>query len=127
VIAFSAACGTIVVSLLIFLVRPLRVPRRGVDMATPVDANVAVYRQQLAELEADLGAGLVADDQFFIERDALEERVIADLAQGSHAIGKARPIVRPGRLTYWLIIGVPLAAALIYAAIGAPHAILQSP
>ena len=126
-IAFAAACGTIVVSLLIYLVRPLRVTQCGADMATPVDATVAVYRQHLVELEADERAGLVADDQFLIEREALEERVIADLAPGPHANGTARPTVEPGRLTYLLIVGLPLAAAVIYFAIGAPHAILQSP
>jgi cytochrome c-type biogenesis protein CcmI len=126
VIAFSAACGMVVVSVLIFLVRPLRATSRA-ETATPSDAVVAVYRRQLAELEADERAGLVAQDQFLIERDALEERVIADLAEGSHSDRNTTPTPQPGRLKYVLVIGVPLVAALLYLAIGAPDAILPSP
>jgi cytochrome c-type biogenesis protein CcmH len=126
-IAFSAACGALVVSVLIFILRPLRVTSRGAEMVTPVDANLAVYRRQLAELEADRHAGRVADDQFLIERDALERRVIADLAEGSQSNRKAKPTVQPGLFRYVLVIGLPLVAALLYLAIGAANAILQSP
>jgi cytochrome c-type biogenesis protein CcmI len=126
-IAFSAACGTLVVSVLIFLVRPRRVAGRGAETGTQVDAVVAVYRRQLAELEADRRHGLVADDQFLSERDELERRVIADLAEESYSNGRAKRSVHLGGLKYVIVIGVALMAALVYLAIGAPNMILQSP
>jgi cytochrome c-type biogenesis protein CcmH len=125
-IAFSAACAAFVVAVLMIIVRPLRVTSRSQQTGTHNDAVVAVYRRQLAELEADRRHGLVADDQFLSERDDLEQRVIADLGEASHSKGTARPTVHPGGLTYVIAIGLPLAAALLYLVIGAPDVILNA-
>lgn len=123
-IVFLAACGALLVLLLVFLVRPGRIPARG-DKGS--EAVVAVYRRQLVELEADRRDGLVADDQYLIDRDDLEQRAITDLAAESSAKRKAAPVGQLGGLTYALVIAVPIVATLVYLAIGAPDAILSRP
>ena len=82
-VVLTAVCGMLVVSVLTFIVRPLRVSGRGRATAQPPDANVAVYRSQLDELESDRRDGRFTDDEYLVERDDLERRVIEDLAAGS--------------------------------------------
>lgn len=50
-----------------------------------MDANLAVYRRQLAEMEADLRDGIITNEQFLCDREELEQRVIVDLRKPSHA------------------------------------------
>jgi len=44
------------------------------------EANVEVYRDQLAELEADLANGLVSPEQYPQDRDEIERRLLVDVA-----------------------------------------------
>jgi cytochrome c-type biogenesis protein CcmH len=101
--------------------------RRILEEREVIDANVVVYRQQLAELEADRRDGIVTDDHFLIEQELLEERVLADLSGDPQRRAVASPTARTGALMYFLAIGLPLAAILIYLAIGAPGAIVHAP
>jgi cytochrome c-type biogenesis protein CcmH len=55
-------------------------PDRSAPTAT--EANLSVYRSQLHELTCDRRDGLVSDDDFARERDALEWRLILDLREG---------------------------------------------
>jgi cytochrome c-type biogenesis protein CcmI len=42
------------------------------------DPNVNVYREQLAEMEADLRSGLMPREQFDRDREELDRRVLED-------------------------------------------------
>jgi cytochrome c-type biogenesis protein CcmI len=96
------------------------------ELARP-DAIVAVYGRQLDELESDRRHGLFTDDEFLVERDDLERRVIGDVAEPSPLDDRARPTAHATRLRYILAVGMPLAAAVLYLALGAPHVISQAP
>jgi cytochrome c-type biogenesis protein CcmH len=49
------------------------------------DANVAVYRRQLDDMESDLRQGLITNEQFLEDREELEQRLILDLPRDSLA------------------------------------------
>ena len=42
------------------------------------EANIAIYRDQLAELEADLRNGIVSEEQYAQDRDDIERRLLED-------------------------------------------------
>jgi cytochrome c-type biogenesis protein CcmH len=46
-------------------------------------ANIAIYRDQLSELEADLQNGIVSQDQYTQDRDEIERRLLEDTAATS--------------------------------------------
>lgn len=106
-----------------FIVTPLlrrRAPATGNDRS---DANAAIYRAQLAELEAERAQGLVSAERFDETRAEIERRLAEDLASGE-AAGKATgPQWRGSRLALALGLVVPLAAGALYLLVGAPGAL----
>ena len=72
--AFLGAVAALLAVVLAYMLRPLlRAARPGVSR----DAlNVALYRDQLAELEADLRAGTLAPDQYEKSREDMERRTM---------------------------------------------------
>jgi cytochrome c-type biogenesis protein CcmH len=110
-------------------------------------ANIAVYRDQLSELEADLRNGIIAEDQYAQDREEIERRLLEDTTSAPRKKPRA-PTVRNRAflfalvaplvgLTYYLrsknstpapinppntvfLLGVvlPLVAVLLYLALG---------
>jgi cytochrome c-type biogenesis protein CcmH len=90
-------------------------------------ANVAIYRDQLAELEVDLRNGIVSQEQYAQDRDEIERRLLEDTATaatGATAARKAATVPPPNRSTaYALAFGLPLVAVVFYLQIGSPKSI----
>jgi cytochrome c-type biogenesis protein CcmH len=91
-------------------------------------ANVAIYRDQLAELEADLRNGIVSQEQYAQDRDEIERRLLEDTATTAKsttpAPRKAATAPPPSRNTaYALAVGLPLVAVIFYLQIGQPKSI----
>lgn len=91
-------------------------------------ANVAIYRDQLAELESDLQNGIVSQEQYAQDRDEIERRLLEDTAATGatpaprKAATGATPA--PSRSTaYALAVGLPLVAVAFYLLIGKPKSI----
>jgi cytochrome c-type biogenesis protein CcmH len=86
------------------------------------DANVAIYRDQLRELAADLAAGKLAQADYDRARGELEARLLEDVAVPDEA-----QAARGGRAAL-VSLGVllPVAALAVYLVVGNPRA-LQSP
>jgi len=104
---------------LLFIVPPLA--RRAASAGASRDAvNVAVYRDQLRELEADLRSGTLAPDQHDKARAEIEERLAADLGK-SEAAAQAPASARRAALA--LGLAVPVCALAIYLAVGTPRAL----
>ncbi|TMG72931.1 MAG: c-type cytochrome biogenesis protein CcmI, partial [Betaproteobacteria bacterium] len=78
VTAFVVLGAVLIAGALLFVVPPLlrRSSRTG---ATRDAVNVAVYRDQLRELDADLRAGTLASDQHEKARREIEARLLADV------------------------------------------------
>jgi len=77
-------------------------------------ANIAVYRDQLAELEADLRHGIVSKEQYAEDRDEIERRLLEDtVTSKSKRATPAQPSVRNRALLLASIAG-PLVAIVYF-------------
>jgi cytochrome c-type biogenesis protein CcmH len=118
-LTFPVVAALCVVLALVFLVTPLlRRPTSGVSSET---ANVAVYRDQLAELDADVARGTLSPERHAEARAEIEQRLAEDLASR-----EATRVVesRAGRrLAMALAVLLPAAAIGIYLGLGNPAAL----
>lgn len=126
-IVFGVICSLLIVLALASILPPLRHPDRIAATSTRTEANVAVYRGQLAEIESDLRHRIITTEQFVLDREELEKRLIVDVPKESHASRKERPALGSDMLIYGLAVGVPLTAILLYLALGTTPSLLQSP
>ena len=94
--------------------------RNGKKNSVAADAlNVAVYRDQLRELEADRAAGTLTEDNYQRARVELERRMLDDVDQQQHATPQTA-----GRLSAWLVgAAAPLLAVGVYFVAGNPRAL----
>ena len=94
--AFIVTGVVLVAGALLFVVLPL--VRRGPRLGATRDAvNVAVYRDQLRELDADLRAGTLASDQYEKARREIEARLLTDECPRYRIEGTPRPQHAPPR------------------------------
>lgn len=85
------------------------------------NANIAVYRDQLAELEADLRNGIIGQEQYAQDRDEIERRLLDDT---STVKTKPKTVSASARSTaYAIALGLPVAAIVFYLNVGNPKAI----
>ena len=89
------------------------------------EINIAVYRDEMKELEEDLATGTLAEDQFQIAKKELEARLVEDAMtkEDQLEIG-AKP---DRRLVWGLAATIPLAAFSLYFWLGNPSAFMSSP
>jgi cytochrome c-type biogenesis protein CcmH len=66
------------------------------------EANVEVYRDQLSELEADLANGIVSPEGYKDDRDAIERRLLADVAETPQQI--SQPFARASLQSWGVIL-----------------------
>lgn len=77
-------------------------------------ANIAVYRDQLSELDADLQNGIVAEDQYAQDRDEIERRLLEDtVTTRSKKTATSAPL-SAHNTAYLLGFGLPLIAVSFY-------------
>ncbi|MFH1045308.1 MAG: c-type cytochrome biogenesis protein CcmI [Pseudomonadota bacterium] len=107
---------------LAFLVTPLvrNRARAGAPISRAV-ANLTVFRDQLAELDADLAAGAIGREQWEAARGDLQRGLLEDA--GVPAAGAAAPVKRSKSMAIAVGIAVPLASVLLYLGVGNPHAL----
>jgi len=130
-ILFWVICALLLVVALAFVLPP--VLQRSAESERKIEderkqANIAVYRDQLAELEADLQNGIVSQEQYPQDRDEIERRLLEDVGTGAKS--KPKPATTPfvAKITaYALAIGLPLAAISFYAIVGNPKSITNAP
>jgi len=105
---------------LAFVLPALLGRRRATGAATPDAANVAIHRDQLKELDADLAAGTLSPEQRDEARREIEQRLLDDLRTGDGT----RAIPAGGRRTGMAVaLALPVAALLLYLAVGNPAAL----
>lgn len=108
---------------LLFILSPL-LARRERAMATRREANLAIYRDQLHELDADLAAGTLSPDDYAKARRELEARLLEEVVDETTAGAPAR---RRSGAALAVSVALPLLAFALYFAVGTPQAILPSP
>ena len=90
---------------------------RGRAAASREAYNLAVYRDQLAELDRDIGRGVLTPDQAEGARAEIGRRILA-LAPSATATGAASAV--PFAVAVIAIVALPFAAWSLYAALGSP-------
>jgi cytochrome c-type biogenesis protein CcmH len=117
-ILFWAIGGALAALALLLVLRPL-LARRERGSVSRRAANIAIHRDQLRELDADLGAGKIAPVDHERARSELESRMLEDADAAQHAAPR-----RGGRGVAVLVgLAVPACALAIYVLIGSPNAV----
>ena len=124
-ILFWVICALLIVIALAFVLPPAmqRSQEKNVKSRDERrEANIAVYRDQLSELESDLRNGIVGEDQYAQDRDEIERRLLEDTAGASSPkIGSG---AMNGRNTAYLLgFGIPFIAIIFYLKVGEPNLI----
>jgi cytochrome c-type biogenesis protein CcmH len=109
-----ALVGLTALALAILLV-PLLLRRRA--DASRETYNLAVYRDQLAEVERDLSRGLLSPEQAEMARAEIGRRILALPAARTSA---ASPSTAPFAVATIAVLLLPFAALLLYARLGSP-------
>jgi cytochrome c-type biogenesis protein CcmH len=113
--ALGAGLAALVV---VIVLRPLLGRRASGDAVSRKAANLAVYRDQLRELDAELGAGKIAAADHQRAREELQARMLEDVEAAAAAEAAPRRAGRGAALGVG--IAVPVLAIAVYAFVGAP-------
>jgi len=106
-----------------FLLTPLLRRRAATSSDDRTESNAAIYRDQLAELEAERAQGLVNDSRYDETRAEIERRLAEDLG-GADAAGRVAKLQWQGpRLALVIALVLPLVAGGLYAFVGTPGAL----
>ncbi len=120
---FWVLCALLAAGVLALVLRPL-VRGGAAAQVSRREANIAVYRDQRRELDADLAAGKLAPDEHEKARAELEARLLEDV----DAAAESAPAPRGSRrAAVALGVTVPVAALAIYLAVGLPAAVDAPP
>jgi cytochrome c-type biogenesis protein CcmH len=126
-IIFWVVCAAMALIALAFILPPLLERNEESNEAEVRDANIAVYRDQLRELDTDLNNGIMSKEQYDQDRNEIERRLLADVATDG---GKVRPIksVPASRnLAYLIAIALPVIAVVFYLYVGTRQALSATP
>jgi cytochrome c-type biogenesis protein CcmH len=111
----AAAAAAVVAA---WLLRPFfSGTRRGALSRNAV--NIAVYRDQLRELDADRAAGTIAPEDYERARAELEARVLRDVGEAEAAPARTRSTLAAAVVA----AAVPLLGFTVYVLVGSPAAI----
>ncbi|HEY3025809.1 MAG TPA: c-type cytochrome biogenesis protein CcmI [Pyrinomonadaceae bacterium] len=91
------------------------------------EANLSVYRDQIAEMERDLENGILNPEQYRQDRDELERRLLEDVSPKRGGEPAPVKVGSAGRgLVYGIALAIPLVAVALYLTLGNPNAISAS-
>jgi cytochrome c-type biogenesis protein CcmH len=102
---------------LVVLLRPLTRGADAVDVPAAT-AGIAVYKAQLAEIDADLSRGLIQPAEADIARREIARRLLAAAPETPETTA---PVTALRPVALGLMAFVPVAAIASYLALGAPH------
>ena len=128
-ILFWVICAGLILFALAFVLPALL--QRADEAAVAMEderkqANIAVYRDQLSELEADLRNGIVSEEQYAQDREEIERHLLEDTAVPKGKKTVTAPTVARNT-AYLLGIGLPLIAVIFYLNVGSPKSISEPP
>ncbi len=119
---FWAAAVVCILIALAFVLPALLRSRAGADKAARRDVNIAVYRDQMKELEADRASGQLSEAQFETAKLELEARLADDALSVDDAPEHGR--VGSRRLGFTLGAVLPVAAFALYFWMGNPASLI---
>jgi|OpeIllAssembly_1097287.scaffolds.fasta_scaffold04323_4 cytochrome c-type biogenesis protein CcmH len=120
---FSIYATLLIVVVAAFLLPPLWLGlRRNDAKASRKEANLAVFRDQLSELEREKTEGTLADADFDQARRELQRRLLEEVAPEAEGAGKAT--YGPSRkMAIALLLLLPVLAVVAYGILGNPKAL----
>jgi cytochrome c-type biogenesis protein CcmH len=131
VILFWVICAAFILIALVFILPPAL--QRSTASDRKIDderrqANIAVYRDQLSELESDLKNSIVSQEQYAQDREEIERRLLEDtkVEESERKKNKATPAIARNT-AYAIGIAIPLVAVTFYLNVGTPKAIEGPP
>jgi cytochrome c-type biogenesis protein CcmH len=117
-ILFWVLAALLVLAALIFLLPPLLARGLGKDTLAREELNATIFKDQLAELERDLAAGLLTREQHDTARHDLERNFARDSGTSTEAAAGATDRI-VGRATAVVIaVVVPVLAVGLYSLLG---------
>lgn len=123
-LSFWIPAALLTVAVVIGLVRPLSRRRREADgdVEPRSAADVAVYRDQIAEIDADRARGIISDAEAEAARIEIARRLLAAAPDGNDAEARkaAAPGNASGRAFLAVACAIPAVALGIYATLGSP-------
>ncbi len=124
-IVFWLICMAMLIVALMYVLPPaLRAEAsKSKDENARRNANIAIYRDQLAELEADLGNGIVSQEQYAQDRDDIERRLLEDTTTEPATKKPIALAAGTRKHAYMVGIGLALVAVIFYLRVGSPDAI----
>jgi cytochrome c-type biogenesis protein CcmH len=111
---FWLVCAAMLLIALAFVLPPLWQRNEQSNAGEVKEANVAVYRDQLRELEADLHNGIVSKEQHDQDREEIERRLLQDLSQSPSSAKQSKPALNDRNLAIVLSAALPLIAVVFY-------------
>jgi cytochrome c-type biogenesis protein CcmH len=108
---------------LAFVLPPLLRTRTAAGKAARRDVNIAVYRDQMKEIEADRSNGMLTDAQFQVARQELEARLADDALSLDDTPEPGQ--VGSRKLGYGLAAVLPVAALGLYFWMGQPASLIE--
>ena len=94
--------------------------RRGAAEAASLDAGLAVYRAQLAEIDRDVARGLIEAEEAGAARNEVSRRMLAAAASRDAQPSRSSPGARRAAFVSALV-GIPVVALSTYLALGRPN------
>jgi cytochrome c-type biogenesis protein CcmH len=127
-ILFWLICAVMLVVALMFVLPPaLNADASNAEDANARrDANIAIYRDQLTELEADLRNGIVSQEQYAQDRDDIERRLLEDTTTAVKPGKKSQVAATTRKHAYLAGVGLCLVAVIFYLRVGSPDAITKA-
>ncbi|MCL2830620.1 MAG: c-type cytochrome biogenesis protein CcmI [Betaproteobacteria bacterium] len=123
---FIVIAALLIVVALFILLSPFR-RRRASSRADRTATNLAIFRDQFAELEREQAEGMLSDKDFEQAKLELEKRLLEETSAGISGLGEnggEAPLSNPMRSAVWaLIVFLPLFSAAGYAFLGSPKAL----
>ncbi|RVU83372.1 c-type cytochrome biogenesis protein CcmI [Leucothrix sargassi] len=84
--------------------------------------NIAIVREQLAELETSFEAGDVDSDEYRARRDELEQSLLLDVSGQSDTLTLKKTSTTSWMSAGFLVLFMPMAAVALYIGLGTPNA-----
>jgi len=129
-ILFWLICAALIVIALAFLLPTLLQAddkqKQTADLERE-EVNIAVYRDQLRELEADRQNGIVGKEQFVQETEEIQRRLLEDTSFSARTAKVNLANLSGSRNTAYLVaFGIPLIAVVFYLKVGTPQGITSA-
>ncbi|HXD29856.1 MAG TPA: c-type cytochrome biogenesis protein CcmI [Pyrinomonadaceae bacterium] len=126
-IVFGLLCAALMIVALLFIFPPLLKPELRDHAAEVKAANLAVYRDQLRELDSDLQNGIISKEQHAQDRNEIERRLLSDVANDGKTDDKPKTEMSSRKLAYALVVVMPIASVLLYLKVGTRQALSAAP